>query len=141
VINTYSPWGELALVPDLTLEWRVLRGRLGEYVHHTRTIRLDPRLPRRQQRAVLCHELRHAEVNDVATVCGRANLRQEQRADRLAARLLIDVRDLGEALALHEEHVSAAAVELRVSDALLRVRLDGLHPSERHFLRRRLSSG
>lgn len=138
MINTYSPWAELASLPDLKLEWHELRGRLGEYLHGEQKIRLDPRMPRRQQRAVLCHELRHHRAGDERTVCGRVDLRQEQRADREAARLLIDVRDLGEALAIHDQHLSATAVELRVSDAMLRVRLRHLHPAERHYLSRRL---
>lgn len=138
--NTYSPWAELAAT-DLTLEWRPMSGRLGEYVHHLGLIRLDPRMPRRQARSVLCHELRHHKAGDWLTPCERVNLRQEQVADTNAARLLIDIRDLGEALAFHDEHLSATAVELRVSDHLLRVRLKHLHASERHYLTRRLTDG
>jgi Zn-dependent peptidase ImmA (M78 family) len=140
-VNAYSPWGELAGLTEVTLEWRALAGRLGQYVHRTRTITLDPRMPRRQQRSVLCHELRHATAGDVRTLCDRVNLRQEQRADQDAARLLIHLDDLARALAVHDEHLSAAAVELRVSDAMLRVRLQHLHPSERHYLTRRLTDG
>ena len=137
-MSTYSPWADLSARPDLTLEWAPLVGRLGEYVHGRRLIRLRRDLPRRVMRSVLAHELRHADAGDVLTANVRANLRQEQRADREAARLLIDVRDLGEALALHDWHRSAAAVELRVSDHLLGVRMGNLHPAERHYLRRRL---
>ena len=137
--NTYSPWAELAATPDLVLEWEPMHGRVGEYVHAHRLIRLDPRMPRRQARAVLCHELRHAEFGHTSTTCGRVNLRQEQYADQEAARLLIDVRDLADAMVLHGQHISATAVELRVSDRLLRVRLHRLHPSERHYLTRRLA--
>lgn len=138
--NTYSPWDELAQQPDLRLEWALLVGRVGEYLHVARKIVLDPRMPKRQARSILCHELRHAEVGDEHTACDRVNLRQEQRADREAARLLVDIRDLGDALVLHEQHISAAAVELRVSDAMLRTRLRGLHPSERWHLTERLSA-
>lgn len=139
--NAYSPWAELAGLTDVSLEWRQLAGRLGQYVHRTRTITLDPRMPRRQQRSVLCHELRHATAGDVRTACDRVNLRQEQRADHDAARLLIHLDDLARALVLHEERLSAVAVELRVSDAILDIRLHRLHPSERHYLTRRLSDG
>lgn len=137
--NTYSPWAELSTLSDLTLEWRHLTGRVGEYLHRERKIHLDPRAPRRQLRSVLCHELRHAEAGDRLTHCGRVNLRQEQAADQKAARLMIDVRDLGDAMVLHANHLSAIAVELRVSDALLRVRRDHLHPSEKSYLRQRLA--
>lgn len=135
MLNAYSPWDELAAHGDgLDLEWREMRGRAGQYRHDLRRITLDPRMPRRQIRSVLCHELRHAEAGDEHTACSRTNLRQEQVADQRAARLMVDVRDLARALVIHECHHSAAAVELRVSDRLLGVRLDHLHPSERHWI-------
>ena len=137
--SAYSPWADLAARPDLTLVWQPMVGRVGEYVHALRLIRLDPRMPRRQARAVLAHELRHADAADTLTQCAHVNLRQEQRADRTAARLLIDVHQLADAMVLHDRRHSAVAVELHVSDRLLGVRLDHLHPSERAFLTRRLA--
>lgn len=133
--NTYSPWAELTSLPDLTLEWKHLaQRRLGEYIHPLRLIRLDPRMPRRQARSVLCHELAHAKAGDELTACERLNMRQEVAADKAASRLLIDIRDLADAMAVHERHLSAVAVDLRVSQAILAVRLKHLHPAERHFL-------
>jgi Zn-dependent peptidase ImmA (M78 family) len=139
VINTYSPWGELAARPHLELEWSDLGARLGEYVHAEQLIRLNPRLRRHQARSILCHELRHADAADHLTACDRTNLRQEQRADREAARLLVDVRDLGDAIAISGEHHGALASALRVSQHIVRTRLAHLHPSELHYLRRRLA--
>lgn len=139
MINTYSPWGELAAQPAITLEWREMVGRLGEYLHRDRLIVLDPRMPRRQMRSVLCHELRHAESAHVGVECDKARRVQEVGADRAAARLLIDVHDLGEALVFNDRHVSATAVDLRVSDKMLRVRLNSLHPAERGYLKRRFA--
>lgn len=134
MLNTYSPWDELAAREDIELAWKQMCGRVGEYQHHLRRITLDPRMPKRQVRSVLCHELRHAEAGDVHTACERANVRQEQAADRRAARLMIDARDLARAMIVHDCHHSAVAVELRVSDRLLAVRLEHLHPSERHWI-------
>lgn len=140
--NTYSPWEALADLPHIELRREIIgHGRLGEYVHHLGLIRLDPRMPRRQARSVLCHELVHVRFEDVPTACGFMNLRQEVRADTNAARLLIDIDDLAEALVLHDHHLSAAAVELRVSDKMVQVRLEHLHPSERHYLRRQVGEG
>lgn len=133
-MNTYSAWHELATRSDIDLRWQKMADRVGQYEHHLRRITLDPRMPRRQMRSVLCHELRHAEAGDEHTICGRTNLRQEQSADQRAARLLVDVRDLAKAMIIHECHHSAVAVELRVSDRLLGVRLDHLHPSEHHWI-------
>ena len=137
MLNTYSPWEELASLPHIELRRESPgEGRLGEYIHHLSLIRIDPRMPRRQARSVLCHELRHVQFEDVVTACEFTNQRQEARADSNAARLLIDIRDLGEALHQHGENRPAVAVELRVSQAILDVRLSRLHPSETHLLRR-----
>lgn len=130
----YSPWADLAAQPDLSLvyESRRITGHRGLYDHRTRTITLDPGLVRRQARSVLAHELRHAFHSDM----GHGNPVQENRADREAARLMIDVRDLGRALQLHDEHHESVAIELNVSNYLLGVRLKALHPSEAHLIRR-----
>lgn len=139
MMNTYSPWDELAAHGEgLELHWQALRGRVGQYQHHLRRITLDPRMPRRQIRSVLCHELRHAAAGDTNTECDRTNLRQEQQADRRAAFMLIDVRDLARAMVVHDCHHSAVAVELHVSDRLLGVRLNHLHPTEEHWIRGQL---
>lgn len=134
----YSAWGHLASLPEIRLEWRPLVGRVGQYLHATKTITLDPRMCRRQARSVLAHELAHFEAADVFTHCANLERKQERSANSVAARRLILLEPLGDALVLHEQHLSAAAVELRVSDALLRHRLTYLHPSERHWLTRRL---
>lgn len=133
-MNTYSPWDELVAQSDLELRWREMHDRVGQYEHSLRRITLDPRMPKRQRRSVLCHELRHAEAGDTHTTCDRTNLRQEQAADQRAARLMVDVRDLARAMVVHDCHHSAVAVELHVSDRLLGVRLQHLHPSERHWI-------
>ena len=81
-----------------------------------------------ERRCTIAHEAEHM-----------AGERREVSADRNAARLLLpDIHEVGEALAwahsLHE-----AADELWVDEATLRARLDALHPSERHYLNRRLA--
>lgn len=136
--NTYSPWGELSLQQHLSLEWTEFEDpdQLGAYEHEQARILLDQRLCRRQLRSVLAHELRHAEYGDVPTGCERVDLRQEQRADREAAWLLIDIRDLARAMVVHGGQHSAVAVELNVSDEMLDVRLQHLHPAERGLLAR-----
>lgn len=133
--NTYSPWAELAALPHLELRREPpSRGALGEYVHRQHLIRLHPSLTRRQARSVLCHELRHAEAGDVGMT-----LRQEFMADTRAARLLIDVHDLAEAMVLHDQHRSAVAVELHVALDVVNTRLKHLHRREWEYLRARLA--
>lgn len=134
-MTTYSPWVELAGLPSVTLVWQPLRGkRLGEYVRDLHLIRLDPEMRRHQARSVLAHELRHHAHRDL----GPCSDWQEARADREAARLLIDVHRLAEAAVTQEQHWPEVARELRVTKHLLEVRLRHLHPSERHYLRDRL---
>lgn len=136
--NTYSPWGELAGKPHIEMRREAPQnGRLGEYVHHEQLIRLHPAMPRRQLRSVLCHELRHQEVGDVPTDCIRTTLKQEFLADTRAARLLIDHRDLADAMVMHDQHRSAVAVELRVSIDMVNVRLKHLWKREWDYLVRR----
>lgn len=83
---------------------------------------------------MLCHELRHHEAADTATDCLRTTLRQEFLADTRAARLLIDYRDLADALVLHDQNRSAAAVELNVSLDLVQVRLKHLWRREWDYI-------
>lgn len=137
--NTYSPWAELASLPHLILKREPpALGRLGEYVHDRHLIRLHPEMPRRQARSVLCHELRHHEFGDIGTSCGKTTAMQERRADANAARLLVDVYDLADAMVIHARHASACAVELRVSLDVVQTRVRLLHPAERAYIKRRL---
>lgn len=57
--------------------------------------------------------------------------------DAVAARRLIGLRQLGEALAWSSD-LDEVAEELWVDVATVEARLAHLHPSERHYLRRRL---
>lgn len=133
--NTYSPWRELASLPHLEVRReQPADGNLGEYLHHENLILLDPRMPRRQARSVLCHELRHHEAGDIGN-----SLKQEFLADTRAARLLVDHRDLADAMVVHDQHRSAVAVELGVSVDVVQIRLKYLWRREWEHLRRRLS--
>lgn len=137
--NLYSPWAELALLPHIELLWTDLRGRLGEYRHAVSQIHLHPAMRRHQARCVLAHELAHARRQDALTDCSRVNDLQERAADRDAARLLIDVRDLGDALVYTDRRRDEAAQELRVTRHTIDVRMGALHPAEMHYLRQRLA--
>lgn len=138
MIERYSPWAEVASIPDLIVEWttELPAGQLGEYDHDYRLILLRKGMARRQARFVLCHELRHAEHGDVTTCLPHVNSRQETRADREAARLLIHLEDLRRAVAIHGHHRSAVAVELGVADEALAIRLEHMQPAERMALKR-----
>ena len=82
---------------------------LGFYVHSHRTIVLRMGLTPTETRSVLAHELAHAYYGDT---CSKG--REERRADRFAASLLIDPERYAAAEAV-DEHPAAIADELQVT--------------------------
>lgn len=138
----YSPWRHLRKLTHLDLLWtddeKILEDAAGWYYAELDTIVLDSRLTQVERRSVLCHELAHALRRDEP--CGHPALDavQELRADQWAARKLIDLHALGEALAWASS-LGEAADELWVTRDLLDVRLAHLHPSERGYLKSRLA--
>lgn len=101
--------------------------------HVMQTITIRPGLTQAERRSCLAHELEHVERGP------RPSTRREELiCDQAAARKLIDLRALGEALAWAHD-LDEAAEELWVDCSLLEVRLAHLHPSERAYLKRRLA--
>lgn len=134
----YHPWRALRQLGDeWTLVWAPIAGvvdRLGLTSWHDKTITLDPDQDQAQRRSTLAHELVHVERGPVDC---RYRHREERYVDAVAARRLIGIRELGEALAWAHD-LAEAADELWVDESMLRARLAHLHPAERHYLRRRL---
>ncbi|MGP5735768.1 ImmA/IrrE family metallo-endopeptidase [Candidatus Corynebacterium faecigallinarum] len=69
-------------------------GPKGYYRHSTQTISTRRGLSIAEYRSTLAHELGHAAYGDELTGNGHYDQRQERRADRYAAMLLIDPDDL-----------------------------------------------
>lgn len=131
----YHPWRALRDLTDWTLHWRPMHGRLGLTNWGDRTITLHPDQDQAQRRSTLAHELQHVARGPVpAFYCPR----EERAVDEAAARLLIGIRELGEALAWSHD-LSEIAAELWVDEEMVRSRLAHLHPAELHYLRRRLA--
>jgi hypothetical protein len=78
-----------------------------------------------QERCVLAHELEHVLANDLDCNGGPLAIHQERRADIEAARKLVAISDLAE-VAQWAADTRIAAVELRVTERMLRVRLNDL---------------
>lgn len=137
----YSPWRHLSRLSHINLRWTDDDGELDDafawYYVETDEIVMDSRLNQRERRCVLGHELAHAISRDRPSGVEVLDAIQELHADRWAARRLIDVRALGEALAWSED-LEEVAEELWVTRDLLDVRLAHLHPAERAYLIRRL---
>lgn len=88
--------------------------------------------------AVVAHEAIHALRGDTQCADPASEAAQEERTDRDAARLLIDIRQLAEVAAQYPDDAHRIAEELDVDYETLATRMKYLHPSERHYLRRRL---
>lgn len=124
-------------------KWRVVEAELPPGVRGlcdwgTRTISVRPDLSWAQLRVTLAHELLHAERGPFPRW---QEAREEAAIDQQVARDLIDVWELGEALAAHPHDTHQVADELDVTPAIVAVRVKHLHPSERHYLKRRLDDG
>ncbi|WP_152364832.1 ImmA/IrrE family metallo-endopeptidase [Microlunatus speluncae] len=134
------PWRALRSMPGVRIEWSkddtLLQGADAWWYPDHDLILMDARTKQVVKRSALAHELAHRERGDRACE-GRPARRQELAADQWAARWLIGIEPLAEALRWTSCEVEAAA-ELWVTLQLLRVRLAHLQPGERSLLRRRL---
>lgn len=129
----YHPWRVFRALANwqLAIAWLPI-GILGLTDYDTRTVTLAEGLGQAERRSTLAHELEH-----IARGWTPCTTREECAVDRIAARKLIEIRDLGEALAWTSNR-DEAAEELWVDTDMLNVRLANLHPAEHHYLRRRL---
>lgn len=134
----YNPWAELARLTDWTLRIAPLpTGQYGECCWHDQVITLAPGMTTAHRRTVLAHELRHVARGPFPA---HRRAAEEAACDREAARRLIGLRDLGDALAW-SRHPVVVAGELWTTPHMVEVRIGALHASERGWLRRRLDIG
>jgi hypothetical protein len=133
----HDPWRELCTFTDWALEWaRLPADLLGVTDFRTRTVILDDRLLQAERRCTLAHELEHIRRGPVPTDPVLA-AREEVAIDQTVARKLIDIGELGDALAW-ASGLAEAAQELWVDEDTLSARLRHLRPSEVTHLRQRL---
>lgn len=130
----FHPWRRLRELTDVRLEWQDTDALLGCFDYCTRRLTMATDLTQAERRSTLAHELMHVERGPVPP--GQRE-REEEIVDKEAARLLIGIRELGEALAWTTD-MGEAAEELWVDEVMLRARLKHLHPAERAYLHRRL---
>lgn len=128
----YDPWAQLAALPDIRLYWRHQRP-CGAYHHHDRAIFLRHGLTEAQSRSTLAHELVHAERGDVELSEAALNARQELVVEREAARRLISLQALADAVRW-TCHPGEVAEVLSVDVGTLRARLQHLTDDERAVL-------
>lgn len=103
---------------------------MGLWDQATRTIWLDSRLTFAERRCTLVHELVHAERGDIPCVDAVLDLRQERRVEREAARRLVNLEDLADAVRWSNDQAEVADA-LEVDLATLQARLAALSDTER----------
>lgn len=129
----HHPWRAFRALTHYTLHWAHLPdGTLGITNFDTRAVTLAHGMSGAERRCTIAHEVEH-----ILRGYSPCSSREECAVDRAAARKLIGIRPLGEALAWSDDE-DEVADELNVDVWMLRARLRGLHSSEHHYLRRRL---
>lgn len=139
-LRRYHPWRHLR---DRAVDVRFadLRPhRLGCWDPDTQVIWLDRSLGQVGRRCTLAHELVHAERNDEACGTEWHEEKQERLVDREAARRLISLDALVDAL-LWTLDDAELADELWVDLDTLRTRRDALSTIERAYIAQRLTAG
>ena len=111
----YDPWQHAAALRLEVVERRLAGRRRGEYHHDERLIALAPGMSHREARSTLAHEIQHALAGDLPTPFGPLHRRQEVRARRGAAHLLIDVDEYAAAEQLRDGHLRSIAADLNVT--------------------------
>ena len=135
----YQPDHDPRCLSRLTIRWtdddHELAGANGWFYRDRAEIVVDKRLHSIDRRCTLAHEFAHALRGDEP--CGEAVLdqRQEEAADRMAARILIPLPLLVDATRWTAHHNEAAEL-LRVTNEVLETRIRGLHPAEKGLLDR-----
>lgn len=140
-MERYHPWRQLRdSHPDVSVTCRYalpgnLKGawtRYGIYLHRD--------LDQAGRRSTLAHELVHKERGSLCARNGAhamtaSELREEAAVDEIAARRLIPIDDLVDALAWARWEVGAeAAGELWCDLAMLLARVQSLTPTERRYI-------
>lgn len=133
----YHPWRHLRELTHVTLHWRerLPNGDFGCTHFRSQIIEMARCQTQAERRCTIAHELVHLERGPVASCHVDA---EERAVEREAARRLIEIRELGEALAWSTD-MATVAEELWVDEPMLQARLDSLHPAERAYLRQRLT--
>ncbi|MFT4081146.1 MAG: hypothetical protein QM638_01040 [Nocardioides sp.] len=135
----YHPWRAFRALAHYTLDIAWLPdGVLAVTDFEAHTVTMAKGLLQAERRSTIAHELEHIS-RGWAPCQGVGAGREECVVDQAASRRLIQIRDLGEALAWAHD-LDEAAEELWVDRAMLEVRLAHLHPAERAYLRRRLEN-
>lgn len=140
---TYSPWRHVRQMPGVVVAMDDLEHAQAYWEPDHQVILLDRRLNQAERRSCLAHELQHIEAGDTCCDVGpdgaRQSRRQETRADGGAARQLITLDALADALlwCLGPDEV---AEHLHVDERTVRARIRGLTDDEKTYIESRIAA-
>lgn len=137
-MGRYSPWRHLRSLTHVRLDFtdddRLLDGADARYYATVDRMLMDRRLDLQvERRCALAHELGHALRGDLPCGDDVLDARQEALVEQWAARKLIDLHALADALKWSDDP-SEIADALWVTVELIMVRVQHLHPAERAYL-------
>lgn len=128
---TYNPWRDLRdRYPHIHVELHPIAPANAFWAIDLDIVIVNSALSRAERRFALAHEIAHMDVGDRAVDLCWFSTRQETAADRLAARRLVRVCDLADAVRWCHGPAEVAA-ELEVPHDVLALRWRWMHPSER----------
>lgn len=123
-------------MPHLTLEFaRLPDDEMGRWLPKQQTILLDDRLDQAERRCTLIHEIIHHLSGDHALNEPALSAAQERACRDQAARVLISLSALADAMRW-SEHAEEIADQLWVDEPTLWDRIENLTPEERDYLTR-----
>lgn len=126
----HHPWRELRNLPHIELRWHVgaPAGKTQWWSDGSVTISLDERLGQAQRRSTLTHEIRHV-LRGRPPIGVAARRKEEREIDQEAARLLISLDRLIDALRWTGDHHELAEI-LWCDMATFNARVEGLTEDE-----------
>lgn len=136
---TWHPWRYLReRLPHVEVRWeRLADGLLGETRSPTSVVLATDQL-QRERRSTLTHEIGHVRRGPKPQ-CPRLGRREERLIDDWAARMLIPLDVLADAL-LWTLDEAELAEDLWVSEHMVCVRLAGLRDKEKTYIERRIAA-
>lgn len=130
---TYSPWDDVGTrYPGWIVRLADLRGLPELMCWDERVILLEECRSIAERRSDLAHAIGHLDLEHRGDTYNR---KHEEAASRYAAKMLIDIRTLGEAVRWSKSYDEVAEL-LRVDVLTLRKRVQYLHVTERRYLER-----
>jgi hypothetical protein len=141
---TYDPWAAAQGMPELTVAVTRLPAGSAWWLPDVQGIALDDRLTQAERRAALAHELEHAVAGDTCLLGqgpdgDRLHRRRERHTDERAARRLIDLDELAEALAWCSS-LAEVAEHLHVDERTVLARISALTENEKTHIERRIAA-